>query len=1427
MKYRKILLATIILVAILAIGAVSAADDLNETQDSAALTHEEDNIIADNINDDNISDDETIEEEYENPPDYSIYVPEKYTISEHETETFISWDFWDYGSGGILDVYVDDAKLYSAKIDEKPDFSLTPDDLGIEMTYRTYKVNVSYHDDDTYDGFNQTYTLIGNWGFKAYPQDEIEGFLRYGDDLPIDIVLRDAQGDVSYTVNGKKYTISKDKIDKNYEEFSYALSIAFDQLKIGENTLTFTYTGSDYPSDTDKIVLDVYPRIILNDTVIDFDKKTNVYLNLQADAKGSLNVYEAIINDEEDTIESYKLIGTSPLKDGFASVDISGLDLGKHAIYANYTGSDYTASLGEFDYSYEPYLEVTPAVEVASKIYSKDKNYLTITLPETYEGTLTLIINGDKKSVNVKNGKGSIELFNLESDDSTWSGFWYVEIDLSFESENYTYHKWIGVEVNRIAPEFELNISAADDLKGSEYFYYSTHNLPSEITGSLKIYIDGKFVETQDIDLQDSLNISALDLGEHTLKIDYMGDDYYKATSAEIKFNVVEVIIDIDEINYIGTYPDYTPDGRIAEIRSIYENGYYTLIVDGKITNMDIADKHTEVYAENMTYGPHEVEIIYRSGNTEKSEKSLINAQYDLSYNIEKYSMYSYETNTIEFNVPLEVTGNLIVTADKDYTLPISNGKAVLKLANLSEGDHELKVKYDGDKYPELTIDLAILTVADIKREITSNIQDTMRYDEEIIFTVNVPEYINATLYIYDDTDGKVELKKVKVINGKATASIDNLGFGTHDLIAEVTDCESEDWPEYYADYSEQVNIMPLLNGTTEMLSEHLTLGDSVSFNVELPKDANGKLYLYREEYNETSEDYYEIPAGEYQLVNGKTTATLEKYGLGITTYKIKYDDAKYNLDTYAIYLNVHPTFTYPEKMTIGSDEYFIINLPDDANGILEAFGVNTTVKNGVGKISLSGLPKGETFSQIKYTGDKIYGSYYSVIYGDGYIITVTNPQSSIQITKSDDKLTVELDEDATGEVIINVEDKFYHATLENGKATVDVADLKSDENVTFSYTGDEKYAPVSKKSVKIIEKTMQDANMTITAPNINEGEIATVTFKINSNATGSILVQVADSNYTAEITDGSASIIIENLKAGNYTVTATYGGNENVLGDSQTASFKVREIENDISEDIIPVKDAEASKTPTYSINLPEDATGTLTVTIANKTYTAEVVNGKASVTADDLPAGNYEVTISYSGDDKYSPMLKTANTTVLVDAKIVAKDASVLYTAGKYYSVTVYGTDGKISGNVSVVFKVNGKTFKTVLTNEKGIASFKVTQIPKTYTIKATALGESVTKKLTVSHIVTLKKVTVKKSAKKLVLQATLKKVNGKYLKGKKITFKFNGKTYKAKTDKKGIAKVTVKSNVLKKLKVGKKVTYQATYMKDTVKKTVKVLK
>ena len=186
----------------------------------------------------------------------------------------------------------------------------------------------------------------------------------------------------------------------------------------------------------------------------------------------------------------------------------------------------------------------------------------------------------------------------------------------------------------------------------------------------------------------------------------------------------------------------------------------------------------------------------------------------------------------------------------------------------------------------------------------------------------------------------------------------------------------------------------------------------------------------------------------------------------------------------------------------------------------------------------------------------------------------------------------------------------------------------------------------------------------------------------------------------------------------------------------------------------------------------------------------------------------------------------LEESTTTIYVVSRF-SEDSNVnMYYGDKSsFKVRVYDNYGNpVGANQVVVIKLNKKTYN-VKTNSNGYATLIIpnTVKPGNYALTATYAGQTIKHTVKVKQSLKLAKVNVRKSAKKLVIKATLK--GKKPLKGKKLTFKFNGKKYNAKTNKKGIAKITIKSSVLKKLKVGKKLKYQVTYLKNTVKRTVKV--
>lgn len=209
-------------------------------------------------------------------------------------------------------------------------------------------------------------------------------------------------------------------------------------------------------------------------------------------------------------------------------------------------------------------------------------------------------------------------------------------------------------------------------------------------------------------------------------------------------------------------------------------------------------------------------------------------------------------------------------------------------------------------------------------------------------------------------------------------------------------------------------------------------------------------------------------------------------------------------------------------------------------------------------------------------------------------------------------------------------------------------------------------------------------------------------------------------------------------------------------------------------------------------------------------------------------MAIGTYTVNIVSEESENYTATTAQASFKIIQPIQENA-NVNMYYLDESTYKVRIYGADGNVAGaGVSVTFTINKKTY-TVKTDSTGYATLKLninTLVPKSYAITATYNGYSVKNTVKVKQIIKAKKTTkVKKTSKKLKIKITLK---GKTVyKKKTLKVKFKGKTYKIKTNKKGIAYFKLTKKVIKKLKVGKTYKYTITYSKNTLKRYIKVKK
>lgn len=169
---------------------------------------------------------------------------------------------------------------------------------------------------------------------------------------------------------------------------------------------------------------------------------------------------------------------------------------------------------------------------------------------------------------------------------------------------------------------------------------------------------------------------------------------------------------------------------------------------------------------------------------------------------------------------------------------------------------------------------------------------------------------------------------------------------------------------------------------------------------------------------------------------------------------------------------------------------------------------------------------------------------------------------------------------------------------------------------------------------------------------------------------------------------------------------------------------------------------------------------------------------------------------------------------------SQIISENLVIYYKSTRKFTVKVYNKAGEPASGEMVTFIINGK-IRHVISDNSGEACFKIKSKPGTYSVTTiwgdlSVVNNLIVKKRLITHNL------VKKVKKTAVFKVKVLNSKGKRYAKQTVKIKFKGKTYKIKTNSKGIASFKLSKN-LKKGKYTIKTTYLgfSVFNKITVKR------
>ena len=932
-----------------------------------------------------------------------------------------------------------------------------------------------------------------------------------------------------------------------------------------------------------------------------------------------------------------------------------------------------------------------------------------------------------------------------------------------------------------------LNITAGD-------LEIITVTGPKDATGLITLTLNGIDYILPIYNGEAKFYFQDLTADEYEVSASYSGDNHYVAAENSTVFKVDKVLanlkINVEDITF-------GENGLvIITLPSDIDGSVVTVNVNGKVYPVTVENGFAKLPLRELDAGDYTISAVF-AGN-DKYLPGVSNALLTVSKADPALNVFISDVDYDgAFNINVALTGvdaiglngDVIVTVNgKDYTVNVANGKGNISGVKLAAGTYDFTAKFAGsDNYNDVS-DSGNFKVNKVDSAIDVAVKD-INVGEDAVISVKLLSDATGSVTVTVNGEDYTET----VVNGVANVKVADLKAGTYDVAVKYSGDNN-----YNAAVATSSFTVSKVDSTMDVTVNDIVFGGDLTVDAVLPGDATGEVVI-----TVNGVDYH------VAIENGKATETIGGLAAGDYTVTVKYagDDKYVGVE---ITEGVNVAKAQPVLGVVIADV-------DYGNGfVIEATltGVNSAPLSGNVIVTVAGKEYIVEVTDGKgiFTGDKLaagtYGFAAAWAGNDNYNAVVENGDfkvnkidSTVAVNADDIKVgenvtvTVNVPTDATGDVIIIVDGVDYTVAIENGKAVKTIADLKAnDYTVTVKYSGDNNYN-ANQNTTEFTVSKISDYNMNITVPEFKEGVNSTINVVLPKDATGTVTVEIGGKNYTANVTDGVANVIIPGLGVGDYNITTTYSGDAKY--DLMTKKGNITVIPNvnvnlDVSDVEMFYHDGTrlVAKLTDYQGKPIVNATIYFNINGVNYARTTDA-NGTTSI-ALNLESGAYPVIVAYNGSASYSKISK--NITVTINPSIIADDLVKMYKNDTKFSAKFLGSDGKVLANTTVKFNINGVLY-TRTTNNDGVGSLAINLRPGEYVLTAynPVTGEQQGFNITVKSLIVTQDLT-KYYMNASSFQATIYDKNGSLAVGKNVTFNINGVFYTRTADENGVVSLAI---------------------------------